>query len=354
MNNKRQLRQSNIELLRIISFALIAALHSVGWYRSVNTSVNDYNWLFANGLNGIALGAVGCFMLITGYFYDTAKARIKRILMPALAYLLMYFAYFFILDYRMTSVVQPLKELARNLITNDGMFGHYWYVQCLLLITLLSPLFKTVIEKIDQKTHLRSIFVMLIFFSALPTVNYMTDLFVFQQALFSSEAATFVMMYFIGAYIRKYPMKIKTRNLAILAVFFTLAAPAVNTLWSSQWSPFLILHPERSYPFDTYVGPVVDSRNLLCVAQAVSVFALFTKFDFKNAVVNKIASLTYGGYLIHIFYVYLLSYILFRLNISEPYIPILLSRWVICVVLSLATEFVRQSIVKTTLTKLRV
>lgn len=40
-------------------------------------------------------------------------------------------------------------------------------------------------------------------------------------------------------------------------------------------------------------------NNPLVIIQAISLFLLFGTFDFKNKVINKISSLTFGVYLIH-------------------------------------------------------
>ncbi|MDR3309933.1 MAG: acyltransferase [Oscillospiraceae bacterium] len=337
-------RQSNIELLRIASFVMIAAMHSVGWYRHVNTVIGDLNWIFANTLSGIAQGAVGCFMLITGYFYESVniKAKVRKILLPVLAYLPLYYLYLLVRDYELRSYVQPLKQLVQNLLNNGGMVGIFWYIQCLLIVTLLSPLLKAAIDNISRRTHLLGIAVMLVFFSLLPTVNAATDLYIFQQGLYSSEAATFVTMYFIGAYFRKYPVRMKTGTAGLLAAASALAVPAMNALWCSRWSPFMLFHKGLEYPFDTYVGPFLDSRNLLLIAESVAVFVFFTKLGFSSRAVNKTASLTYGAYLIHMFYVYLTNFFVLHFGWNPPYIPGLAARWLACAALSLLTEYVRQ------------
>ena len=40
-------------------------------------------------------------------------------------------------------------------------------------------------------------------------------------------------------------------------------------------------------------------NNPLVIIQAISLFLLFGTFDFKNKIINKISSLTFGVYLIH-------------------------------------------------------
>jgi surface polysaccharide O-acyltransferase-like enzyme len=336
-------RQSNVELLRIISFVLIVCVHSVGWYRQVNTVVGDPNWLFATGLSGISQGAVGCFMLISGYFYEAAKVRLKRILFPVAAYLPMYYLYVVILDYNFRSFSTPLMQIVRDVFTNNAMLVHFWYVWCLLIITCLSPLLKAAIDNISRKTHLFAIGIMLIFASVLPTVNAVTGLYLFQQNLYSNELATFVLMYFTGAYIRKYPVQVKRLTLGIVSVVLTFAVPVLDTLWCSRWSPLLLLRSDLTYPFNGYVGPFVDSRNLLVAAKSIVVFTFFTKLNFKSAVVNKIASLSYGAYLIHMFYVYLANYLVYRLDLKGSS-SLLLLRWIAAAALALLTELARKRI----------
>jgi hypothetical protein len=225
---------------------------------------------------------------------------------------------------------------------NGDMLGHLWYMQCLAVVMIFAGPLRAAIDGISRRAHLCAVGAMLVFFSVLPTVNYALDMGVFQYELYSNELAAFVMMYFIGAYIRKYPVGLSARTLGIAAVSATVFAIAVSTLYCSRFSPLLLIHPDRSYPFGKYANPFVDTRNLLTVAQAVTAFAFFTKLDIKSAFVNRIAALTYGGYVVHIFFLYSAMFLISRRGVNLPMFPLVLVKTAFGLTASLTAEALRR------------
>ncbi|MDR1209679.1 MAG: acyltransferase [Clostridiales bacterium] len=339
-------RKSNIELARIVAFVFVVALHSVGWYLHVNTSVGDVNWIPTNAVTTVGISSVGIFMLISGYFYDSAKLRLRKLLGPIAFYLPFYYLYRVFAVYGGNNWLSPARDLLTFLPKNGDMLGHLWYVQCLVVVMVFAAPLRAAIDGLERRAHLLAAGAMLLFFSILPTVNYALDMGVFQYGLYSNELSTFVMMYFIGAYIRKYPVGLSARTLGIIAVSAAILAVAVTTAYCYRISPLIFIHPDRSYPFDKYANPFVDSRNLLTVVQSVTAFAFLTKLDIKSAFVNRIAALTYGGYVVHIFYVYLAMLLLSDWGINPPLFPLVLVKTAFGLTASLATEALRLSLAR--------
>ena len=74
-------RDSNIELLRIISMLLIVATHTFGTYSDIIGSQFPWpiNWSFFYIIKAISYIAVNMYVMIGAYFLCTSKFRSKRV-----------------------------------------------------------------------------------------------------------------------------------------------------------------------------------------------------------------------------------------------------------------------------------
>ncbi|EOU1923475.1 hypothetical protein DMN38_09310, partial [Clostridium perfringens] len=72
-------RESNFELLRIISMFMIVVLHVLnhgGIYKSTNIYSNDF--IIVNLIESLSIVGVNCFVLISGYFGINSRFSFRK------------------------------------------------------------------------------------------------------------------------------------------------------------------------------------------------------------------------------------------------------------------------------------
>lgn len=80
--------------------------------------------------------------------------------------------------------------------------GFYWFFDVYILLYCLSPFLNDYLNKISQKEFKKLLLVLFLLFSILPTL---TGLKFFQNTGYTLYS--FVFLYFVGVYLRKYPLK---------------------------------------------------------------------------------------------------------------------------------------------------
>lgn len=293
-----KVRQSNYELMRIVSMFLIIIYHIMIHGKVLNHTTGVLNFIFSL-LLCITLVHVNSFVLITGYFNYDKSFKWKKfwsIFLQAWFYqvviILILIATGFVKFGGGYSLINALSPLNYN----------YWFIVCYLLLYMFTPFLNKLISNMTQKNHKRLIILLFGIFCIIP--------FVTRQELVANDGYTFiqfVFMYFIGSYFRKYPIdknyhfaKFSKNKLQVvlfgMMVFFCLAHFAsylLSSYFLSLDNPFFYDFGDnlRRY-FTYYSAPFV-------VIQSVCYFLWFGTLTIKNKFVNFIASFVFGVYLIH-------------------------------------------------------
>ena len=288
-------RQSNIELLRILSILGVIVLHynnkTIGGGFQFVTG-NSLNYYFLMILESICICAVDLFMLISGYFSCLSKKTVLNKPFKLIVQVIFFsFSWNFITGILNRSV--SIKALLYSLIPAN------YFVILYITVYLLSPYLNIVYEKMS------SCFIFLIFliFSIYPTF---VD--VFSQitggnwlglstiGMYGSQwgyqIVNFIMMYYIGMYIRKNKLKLDGIKSIYVLLFFCIIAFLI-TLWSclSQFLGF-----DRNLAW-SYCNPLV-------VLEAIVVFILFLKVKIGCIkFINQLSAATFTTFLAHTFFI---------------------------------------------------
>ncbi len=293
-----KVRQSNYELMRIVSMLLIIIYHILIHGNVLNHTTGVLNFIFLL-LICITLVHVNSFVLVTGYFNYDKEFKWKKfwnIFLQAWFYQIIIVIILLVTgllsiggSYTLINVLSPLNY-------------NYWFIVCYLMLYLVTPFLNRLIINISQKEHKKLIILLFCLFCVIP--------FVTRQDLVSNDGFTliqFVFMYFVGSYFRKYPIdknyhfvKFSKNKLQIilfgLMIFFCIAH-FVSCLLSSYFlsfdNPFFHDFGDnlRNY-FTYYSSPFV-------IIQSVCYFLWFGTLTIKSKFINFIASLVFGVYLIH-------------------------------------------------------
>ncbi|MCH5315958.1 MAG: acyltransferase [Eubacterium sp.] len=267
--NSKSLRNSNIEIVRILAMLMIIFSHLYATNSGENyTGVQLIIFEFAISVFHSGLGVV-LFMVISGYFlirYSQKKlTQLLAITWSCSAFALVIefvLSRFGIGSCSLSHAIHRLTPITSK---------YYWYVSCYAFLMILSPFINKAIDKLKKRDFTNLVIILLVLFYVLPTFLY-TDI----MGDRGKGLITMVCSYFIGAYIAKYNIQISKKKAIIGAIglsIFTFAGNMAATL----------VRGEASYPFSR-------ECSLTTIVIAVLIILAASKEEYYNKVVNSLAS----------------------------------------------------------------
>ena len=285
-------RQSNIELLRIISILLIISFHYVFKSGYVFEELNISSFIVKSFYMFGELG-VNIFILIMGYFMVNSKFSAKKLIKLVLE---VYFYYIItvLIAIKIGFISSDMGVINRILLCFPITISKYWFVSVYILIYIFSPYFNILIHSMEKRNFQKLLITSLLVWSVIPTI-----LGIFYNStetlLYYSRFIWLVIIYFVGAYIRLYDIKIyKKRNSsmigAILSFFIMLMGIIVIYLVQHNFNILNNLDVAYFWPPNTIPMFIFS----------ISVFEIFLKIRItSNKIINMLASTTLGIYMIH-------------------------------------------------------
>lgn len=274
-SSAKSARQSNMELLRIISMVLVLLLHLNGL--TISTQWFDPSSALGMsilGVQSLTMVAVNCFILLSGYF--TIRPTVVG------------FAklYLWWLAYSIISMIVGIATEQYNFswsLINDLLnpfTSRQWFVKTYMLLYLLSPIFNSAVEMLNRRGLSISLSVILIADCCLGWID--------NGALGFGQYGLLHMItiYLLGAYIRRYGLPIhrltlnrrRTVDIALyLSCSLILTIIAINQGWKSAF---------------VY-------NSLWVIIASVAMFDLFDSIHFHSDRVNRIATSAFSVYLLH-------------------------------------------------------
>lgn len=272
------IRDSNIELLRIIAMFLVLIDHS--GYMSINPPTNEE--VFSAPMLSFARYCsqsfssicVNVFVLISGWFSIKAKcSRIVEFLFQC--YFICFVAYFVLLAIGITTPMTIGGWM------NFIVLGDLWFVMAFLLLYLMTPMMNMFIDCLTQKQFLYFLLTFLF-------IQFLNG-FVIQVSWFDKGMSplTLMSLYMTGRYMRLYPNRYTTMNKWIdMLVYF------VVSYWGAVFTIASVRHGAEGYRFFSYASPTI-------IIASVYFFLFFTKFSFKSRLVNWVAASAFAVYVLN-------------------------------------------------------
>lgn len=281
----KKVRQSNLELLRILAMLGVVILHynneSVGGgFAHVEAGSANRYALYA--VESLFICAVNVFVMLSGYFSCTSQKR------PAAKVfaLLLQVSVFRVGVYLMSAILSgsfPLGSLLYSVVPVN------YYVILYVALYIISPYINILLNRLDRKQLKRLVLLAVVLFSVYPTAVDVLEAIAGQQiaglstiGLEGSQAGytivNFVVVYLVGAYLRLADVDIKKRWLGICLVG-CVAAVTIWSCWNTRtaWA---------------YCNPLV-------ILEAACLLLLFQKIDLRSKVVNTLAASSFTCFLLH-------------------------------------------------------
>ena len=200
MEKKTKIRNSNIELLRIIAMFFIVSGHFISQAGNIDYSfcVNDYILVFLGSASRLA---VNVFLIVGVWFMVDSKFSADRILklyIQVITYSLPITVAMLFLNRDYVSV----KDFARGFFPFLGR--GLWFASAYITLMLFKPFLDKILgwSKKELGVFVGLLFVFISFVSTLPDV----------QEGYVIDSVWFLAVYLVVGYIKRYPFKITAPN----------------------------------------------------------------------------------------------------------------------------------------------
>lgn len=279
---KKNNRMVSIELLRLILMFMVVMLHVLGHSilnYPMSKGISQYNAYTASLMESLCIVAVDCFILISGYFsVKFSFFKILKLLLLMWQYRLGIYIIFVLLGLESFSIHELIKY---------AIPLQWWFMQYYLFLIIASPLLNWIIKNLTKRNYRILLLVMFILFSILPTVSRFS---------FTNDRGqgciNFIFMYFLGAYLKRYPpAKIRIQWLILIYLFNCFVMIAGN----------LLLYGSLINDFG-WSGRLWGYDTIFVQINAVLLLLIFLNINMsrtRGRIVKRCAQATLAIYIIH-------------------------------------------------------
>lgn len=274
-------RDSNIELLRVVSTLFILIVHCNGWFLQEWGHITTWSagegmlvGLTRSIIQSVTCIGVDVFILISGFY--SIKPKLKSIIN-----LFTILAFFYIGTYLLDVFVCDVTFTWRTLIANLCVFSREnWFIQCYIFLILLSPILNAFVENYSQKMLL--IYILIFLACAFYFGNIHNSTYFYFNGGYS--VTTFILIYLVGRYLRLYGMNYCiTISMNKTLLFYILSVSAIV---------FVRFISKNEAQWLNYNSPLI-------ILSALLFFVLFTKLSFRSKMVNKLGTSCLSVYILH-------------------------------------------------------
>ena len=297
-NSKVKMRNSNFELMRIVSMFFIVIYHIIIHGKLLENSHGTTHFVLYIIL-ATCIVHVNSFILVTGYFQCKSKLKFTKVIQlnNSIWFYTVSIVLFFIIVKGNTFNSTELLKTFLPISYND-----YWFLTNYLILYLISPILNTVINNIDEKKFKRIIVLLLFIDSILPTLTNSS----FFNVTLGYSLYHFIFLYFVGAFLRNYPIedwyifkKTSKKALQLISLFIFFLMAFINIINQSASKELLNMHPIIAEVGIIFSNSFIAYNNPLVIIQTIAFFVFFSTLNLKSTFINYISTATIGIYLIH-------------------------------------------------------
>ena len=289
-----RIRETELDILRIITLLLVILIHSIGLF---DTSTNSTRYV-SYFIQSIITWEIPVFVMISGRFFldsdrnVTNKKIIKSIIRLVIAFVVWNIIYQ--LYYLMTGLY---RDLSIGGILSEALIGpyHFWYLYMLIFLYAIVPFLKKIVDSKRLMEYFILLFLLFEFLtnysSYISILNYPLEKIV--GSINFNFALGFSGYFILGYYLKKYPM---TGKKEILIYFFGIVSLLITGILNANMS-FNV--GENQEWFIKYLYPNI-------ALESIAIYTFFvnrvSKINFSTntkKIFTKLYEYSFGVYLIH-------------------------------------------------------
>lgn len=267
------MRNSSIELFRIISTFLVLIVHFNGWFLDMPDEFSEFSTrtVSQSVIEALSCTCVNCFIIITGWFGLKFKWQHIWNIWSVLVSIYIPF-------YVVSCIYIREFSLIRFIFNFLAVFYENYYIQCYLMLIVLSPILNTFINKYGRKILPFTLF--------LWGIEIVFDWILDNNALGFGHGymlTHFILLYLLARTAKLYCDELMNLLSAKMAVaIYVLGALSIASM-------YMFMHLKNSF---AYTNPV----NII---MSFSLFLIFARKTFNNKWINWISKSTLAVYIIH-------------------------------------------------------
>lgn len=287
-SSEKKIRQSGIELLKIIGIFLIIVSHTVQTLRGSSDCQITGDWIlnfnqasenFSNVLLSIFqyAGAIGnaIFFISSAWFLlDSDKSNKKKMLQIVLDAFTISVIFLVVIGFTYGFSNIPKKTIIKQFI--PIYFNNNWYITFYLLFCLLVPFINLIIKNINKRTHL---IISSVFFLGYLVVGALVAF------PFYSKIILWTGIYIIVAYFKLYGRNFcnntKINLIMVIVCLFLNATWVIGANYLGLKMNFFSNKLLKFWQNESFVNFLIG----------FGLFNLFAKLQFKSKFINYISSL---------------------------------------------------------------
>ena len=274
-------RDSNMELLRIITMLMILLLHAdffaTGCPSDEDMISQPVFTFLKSGIEALTIIGVNVFVLLSGWYGIRPKRnRLMELIFQVLFFHLvgMVIALAAQKDIKLRSVVSVMENL--------------WFVKAYLLLYILSPVLNAFTDNSDRYTFrnvLIVFFIMQFVYGWLPPEDNMP----FTRGY---STISFIGLYLFARYVRLYQPFYALWSLNTYLFIFLFLSFVITGLFCLRLLGFI--------PLLSLLGDMYSYTSPLVILSSLSFLLFFSKLSFKSMFVNNVAKSCFAVYLFHV------------------------------------------------------
>lgn len=274
----KKVRQSNMELLRLLSMLFVLILHadyqSIGIPSQADLAAHPLSTSLRVFFEHLAIVAVNVFVLISGWFGIRPKWEgLAKLLFQVLFLSVAVTVVFVILGHEVS---------AKDLIASFYPGARHWFVVAYVGLYVLSPLLNSFVGQATKRQ-----------FAMFLACFFLLELFYGYWADFGHFYGGYSMLHFMGIYLlaryaRRYPETWAGRS----GKFYFLLYVLTTLISTALYLPLLQAVELYYNYFISYLSPFVVLGSLF-------LFLAFTRFHLQSRFINWMAASCFAIYLIH-------------------------------------------------------
>lgn len=272
------IRNCNIELLRILCMCFIIAGHVIMKYPADDIGTVEY--YISNILRSFFMVSVNCFIIISGYF--GIRLNIKKLLKMSMQVSFYVISIYIILVCFRIHNIEIKKDI---LLLFPILTKQYWYITIYFVLCLISPILNIVVNNISKKQFKTMLIIITLIFYVLPTFLYPIN-----APTITGDSGygiiNFICLYFIGRYIKLYYNEQK--NSAYYAVGYVISSLLL----------FLSNHI-LTVIFGFYFNSFISYDTIFLLISAFMLFMTFNKMSIKSNIISNLSKYCLAAYVIH-------------------------------------------------------
>ena len=284
---------NSYDYLRVLAAYAVILLHTAAPLLYLYNEIPFENWMIGNIFDSLVRWCVPVFIMLSGAFlldpsrnetiHSFLQRRMDKILIPFLAWSLIYYFYYAINYNREISVESLIRNILNNEITN-----HLWYIYILIGLYLITPVIRIFIKYSNKSILLYFLTLWFIGNSVFNLIDHLFNLNIY----FDFVIDDYLGYYLLGYFLRTERLNKKTTLTiyasALICIFITIFGTYFDTVNNGG----------------NIVGFYYNYLSPNTVIISVAIFLLFRNL---NTSATKLKSLIYfisqrsfGIYLIHI------------------------------------------------------